>query len=105
MTDVLSLIVHHGYIVISLIVFGEAIGVPVPGALALIGGGAAVASGALHGPTAALLAVAAMLLADSMLYVLGGHMGWTLLGFLCRVSVDPETCILKAAESFYKRGR
>jgi membrane protein DedA with SNARE-associated domain len=26
-------------------------------------------------------------------------------GLLCRVSVDPETCILRSAESFYKRGR
>jgi rhodanese-related sulfurtransferase len=46
-----------------------------------------------------------MLSADSLLYVLGSHTGWTLLKFLCRVSVDPETCILRAAESFYKRGR
>jgi len=27
------------------------------------------------------------------------------LKFLCRISVDPETCVLRAAESFYKRGR
>jgi hypothetical protein len=46
-----------------------------------------------------------MLSADSFLYVLGRHMGWTLLRFLCRVSSDPETCVLRSAESFYKRGR
>jgi membrane protein DedA with SNARE-associated domain/rhodanese-related sulfurtransferase len=105
MIDLVSLIVHHGYLVIGLVVFSEAIGVPVPGAVALVAGGAAAASGALRGPTLAVLAVMAMLLADSFLYVLGGQMGWTFLGFLCRVSVDPETCILRAAESFYKRGR
>jgi hypothetical protein len=32
-------------------------------------------------------------------------MGWALLGFLCRVSINPETCILRSAESFYKRGK
>jgi hypothetical protein len=32
-------------------------------------------------------------------------MGWLLLGFLCRVSINPETCILRSAESFYKRGK
>ena len=53
MNDILSLIVHHGYVVISLIVFAEAIGVPVPGAVALVAGGAAVASGALYGPAVA----------------------------------------------------
>src|ERR1700741_2938579 len=105
MNDLLSLIVHHGYIIIFLIVFAEAIGVPLPGAVALVAGGAAAASGALYGPAVALLAVMAMLLADSLLYVLGSRTGWTILKFLCRISVDPETCVLRAAESFYKRGR
>ncbi|HMK24248.1 MAG TPA: rhodanese-like domain-containing protein, partial [Terriglobales bacterium] len=31
--------------------------------------------------------------------------GWGLLGFLCKVSANPETCILRSAESFYKRGK
>src|SRR6516165_6504686 len=105
MNDLLALIVHHGYIVIFLIVLAEALGIPVPAALALVTGGAAVASGALRAPAAALVAVTAMLVGDSLLYVLGSRMGWRLLGLLCRVSVDPETCILRSAESFYKRGR
>jgi membrane protein DedA with SNARE-associated domain len=105
MNDLLGLIVHYGYIIIFLIVLAEALGFPVPAALALVMGGAAVAAGVLHGPAAALVAVTAMLMGDSLLYVLGSRMGWRLLAFLCRVSVDPETCILHSAESFYKRGR
>jgi len=105
MRDLLALIVHHGYIFIFLIVLAEALGMPVPAALALLTGGAAVASGALRGPAALLIAIAAMLLGDSLLYVLGSRLGWRLLGFLCRLSVDPENCILRSAESFYKRGR
>ena len=105
MNDFSSLIVHYGYLVICLVVFAEAIGVPVPGAVALVAGGAAVAAGTLYGPAVALCAVAAMLSADSLLYVLGRHMGWTILKFLCQVAVDPEGCVLRSAESFYKRGR
>ena len=105
MSDPLSLIAHHGYIIIFLIVFLEAIGLPVPAALVLVAGGAATASGILRAPAALLLAVVGMLLGDSLLYVLGSHMGWGLLGFLCKVSANPETCILRSAESFYKRGR
>jgi membrane protein DedA with SNARE-associated domain/rhodanese-related sulfurtransferase len=105
MNDLFSLIAHHGYVIICLIVFAEGIGVPVPGAVALVAGGAMAASGALHGPAAVLFAVTAMLSADSLLYVLGVSTGWAILKFLCRVSVDPETCVLSAAESFYKRGR
>jgi membrane protein DedA with SNARE-associated domain/rhodanese-related sulfurtransferase len=105
MADLLSLIVRHGYAVIFLIVFAEAIGMPVPAALALVAGGAAAASGILRAPTVLLLAIAAMLLGDSLLYILGSFTGWALLGFLCKVSTNPETCILRSAESFYKRGR
>jgi len=105
MSDALSLIAHHGYTIIFLVVFLEAIGLPVPAALALVAGGAAAASGLLHVPAVLLLAVVGMLLGDSLLYVLGSQMGWSLLGFLCKVSANPETCILRSAESFYKRGR
>ena len=62
MKDLLGLIVHHGYIFIFLIVLAEALGIPVPAALALLTGGAAVASGALRGPAVLLIAVTAMLL-------------------------------------------
>jgi membrane protein DedA with SNARE-associated domain len=105
MFDVISLSIHHGYIVIALFVFWEAIGLPVPASLALVAGGAATASHLLRAPEALLCAVSAMLLGDSILYVLGSYTGWALLGFLCKVSVNPETCIMRSAESFYKRGR
>ena len=105
MSAFLSQMAQHGYAIIFLIVVLEAIGLPVPAALALLAGGAATASGVLHAPAALLLAVFGMLLGDSLLYVLGRHMGWSLLGYLCKVSANPETCILRAAESFYKRGR
>jgi membrane protein DedA with SNARE-associated domain len=105
MSDFLSLIAYHGYVLIFVIVLLEAIGLPVPAALALIAGGAASASGLLRAPAAAALAVVGMLLGDSLLYILGSRTGWSLLGFLCKVSANPETCILRSAESFYKRGR
>jgi membrane protein DedA with SNARE-associated domain len=105
MFDVISLILHHGYIVLATFVFSEAIGLPVPASLALVAGGAASASHALRAPEALAFALAAMLLGDSILYFLGDFAGWSLLGFLCKVSVNPETCIMRSAESFYKRGR
>jgi membrane protein DedA with SNARE-associated domain len=105
MSTFLSLMAQHGYSIIFLIVFLEAIGLPVPAAIALVAGGAATATGILYAPAALLIAVVGILLGDSLLYVLGRHLGWTLLGYLCKVSANPETCILRSAESFYKRGR
>ena len=87
------------------IVLAEALGMPVPAAMALVAGGAAAAAGVLSVYRLLLLAVLAMLLGDVLLFVAGRYMGWGLLGFLCKLSVNPETCILRSAESFYKRGK
>jgi len=72
---------------------------------ALVAAGAAVAAHALWGPYVLLAALVALLLGDTVQFWLGRYMGWYLLGFLCRVSINPETCILRSAESFYKRGK
>src|SRR5438270_11913022 len=100
MNELVSLIAHHGYLLISALLFAEAIGMPVPAALALVAAGAAAGSGTLRTPTVLGLCLLAMMTGDTMLFVLGRHMGWTLLGWLCRVSTNPESCILRSAESF-----
>ena len=105
MTDLVSLIARHGYALVAALVFAEAIGLPVPAALALVAAGAAVAGHVLRAPILLPLAMGAMLLGDSLLFLAGKMTGWTLLGFLCKVSANPETCILRSAESFYKRGK
>ena len=105
MKDIAALLEHHGYAVLALIVFLEAMGVPVPAALALIAAGAASAGRHLRPEMVLIAALSAMLLGDSVLFILGRQTGWTLLGFLCRVALNPESCILRSAESFYRRGR
>src|SRR5579862_322949 len=76
-----------------------------PAALALVGAGAAIASGLLRAPLVLCLAFAGLLIGDLSLFFLGRYTGWALLGALCRLSINPETCILRSAESFYKRGK
>ena len=105
MHDIIRLVAQHGYIAIVVAVLGEALGLPVPAALALVAGGAAVAARSLSGPAVLVLAIGAMFLGDSALYVIGLRTGWALLGFLCKISANPETCILRSAESFYRRGK
>jgi membrane protein DedA with SNARE-associated domain len=105
MHDLVSLISRHGYLAIFLIALAESIGLPMPAALAFVAGGAAVASHSLSAPGVFLVGIAAMACGDSLLFGFGRKSGWALLGFLCKLSVNPETCILRSAESFYKRGR
>src|SRR5690348_6190318 len=98
-------IAHHGYLVIFLAVFAEAIGFPLPAALVFVVAGAAAASHALHLPLVFATCLLALVTGDFLLYTLGRYTGWALLGVLCRMSGNPETCILRSAESFYKRGK
>jgi len=105
MTDIASMIARHGYGLVLVIVLAESIGLPVPAALGLVAAGAAARSHVLRVPLVLAAALAGTVLGDILLFWLGRYSGWALLGFLCRLSVSPETCILRSAESFYKRGK
>jgi membrane protein DedA with SNARE-associated domain/rhodanese-related sulfurtransferase len=100
-----NLLVHHGYSMLAAAVFLEAVGIPVPAALALLLAGGVAAHGVLQVPYALGVALLAILAGDTLMFLLGRYTGWWLLGLLCRVSLNPESCILRSADSFYRRGR
>ncbi len=103
--NLIMLMARHGYAWTFWFLLAEAMGLPFPAAVALVAAGAAVAAHALWGPYVLVAAITALILGDSAQFWLGRFMGWALLGFLCRVSINPETCILRSAESFYRRGK
>ena len=105
MNNLLASMALHGYGLTFGVLFGEAIGFPFPAAIALVAAGAAVASHSLWGPGVLLAAVIGLIIGDTGMFWLGRYTGWGLLGFLCRLSMNPETCMLRSAESFYKRGK
>jgi membrane protein DedA with SNARE-associated domain len=105
MNYLLFIMARQGYALTFGLLFAEALGLPFPAAIALVAAGAAVASHTLSGPGVLLASMVALLIGDSAQFWLGRYSGWALLGFLCRLSMNPETCILRSAESFYKRGK
>src|SRR5208282_3889506 len=105
MKELLAAMAHHGYMWTFAVLLMESLGLPLPSAIALVAGGAGVAAHTLSPPALLFTAVGALLLGDIAQFWLGRTAGWSLLGFLCRLSLNPETCVLRAAESFYKRGR
>jgi len=101
----MSGLAQHGYSILCAAVFLEAVGLPVPAALALLIAGAASAAGSLRASYALGGALLAMFAGDTLMFLLGRYTGWWLLGILCRISLNPESCILRSADSFYRRGR
>src|SRR6195256_6377192 len=101
----LSDFAQHGYAILFAVVFLEAVGLPVPASLALLIAGGAAATGTLQPLYALVGSVLAMLAGDTLMFLLGRYTGLWLLGILCRISLNPEACILRSADSFYRRGR
>jgi membrane protein DedA with SNARE-associated domain len=105
MHHLISIISHNGYFFLAVVCFAEAVGLPLPASLAILTAGAVSAYGDLHLYLVVLVGVLAMLVGDVLLYFAGRVSGWALLGFLCRLSANPESCILRSAEYFYRRGK
>jgi membrane protein DedA with SNARE-associated domain/rhodanese-related sulfurtransferase len=79
-------------------------GLPLPVSVVLLAAGAEAHHGSMSLPLVLLCAAASALLGDTLMYLGGRFTGWWLLAGLCRISMNPDTCIFGSARSFYKRG-
>jgi len=105
MDFILAELARHGYAILFVSVFLETVGFPVPAAIALLLAGAASAHGSLSVVATIGGAFGVILAGDTLMFLLGRYTGWWLLGLLCRFTLNPESCILRSADAFYKRGR
>ena len=102
--DLLAAAQHHGYITTVVLLFLSACGLPLPLSVVLLTAGAAAHGGNLRLAVLLPAAMSASLLGDTIMYTGGRLTGWWLLTGICRLSMNPETCIFGSARSFYKRG-
>jgi membrane protein DedA with SNARE-associated domain len=98
-------IAEHGYLILFAVAFLETFGLPIPAALALLVAGAACARGLLNPWWTVGGSIVCIASGDSLMFLMGRHTGWWLLSLLCRLSLNPESCILRSADAFYRRGR
>jgi membrane protein DedA with SNARE-associated domain/rhodanese-related sulfurtransferase len=105
MESLVTGIALHGYSILFFVVLAESLGLPLPAALGLLVAGGASARGTLDPVESLACAIGAMLIGDNLMFLMGRWTGWWLLSALCRVSLNPEACILRSADSFYRRGR
>lgn len=96
---------HHGYITTAVIMLLSACGLPLPLSVVLLTAGAAAHGGSLQIGWLIGCAGLAALCGDTLMYLGGRYTGWWLLAGICRISMNPETCIFGSARSFYKRGQ
>lgn len=93
----------YGYLLLFAWVLTEQLGVPLPAAPALIAAGALSAEREISFPLAMLVAVAAVLGADTIWFFIGRRHGQRVLRLLCKLSMEPTTCVRRTKESFGQR--
>jgi membrane protein DedA with SNARE-associated domain len=85
-------------------VLADQLGVPLPAIPALLGIGALAAAGKLHPGVALAVIVAACLLADLTWYSLGRRFGPRVLRMLCKISLEPDSCVRRTEDIFIRYG-
>ena len=95
----------YGYLVLFAWLLVEQLGMPVPSAPVLIAAGALSAQRQISFPLALAAGLAGSLVADSSWYFVGRRYGHHVLRILCKLSLEPGTCVRKTQDSFDKRRR
>ena len=93
----------YGYVLLFAWVLVEQLGLPLPAAPVLLAAGALAARGELRFWEAFGLAWLACLLADSTWFHVGRRHGHQMLRLLCKLSLEPTTCVRKTQDSFGQR--
>lgn len=105
MSAILHFLLRHGYPVLFAWVLLEQMGLPIPSAPLLLVAGALAGTGQLRlGATIAVVMFAA-LLSDSAWFLWGRWRGASVLRFVCRISLEPDTCVRRTKEAVARHGR
>src|SRR5436309_934746 len=104
MDDILNTVIHHGALVLFCVVFVEQMGLPLPAPPFLLAAGALVGRGGMNGVVALVVATLAAVLADSIWFCLGRVRGGRVLKLLCRISLEPDSCVRRTEDVFVRRG-
>jgi membrane protein DedA with SNARE-associated domain/rhodanese-related sulfurtransferase len=102
MSFLISMIQQYGVGFVFVNVLALQAGLPVPAYPALIVAGAYAAMGGRPLWQLVLVGIAAALVADTGWYLAGRRYGLRILGFLCKMSLSPDSCV-RQTESIFER--
>lgn len=104
MHRIIEFILLHGYVLLFSWSFLAQLGLPLPAAPLFLAAGALAGMGELHFPFIFGVAVLATLLSDVLWYEIGRYRGSKVLSFLCRISLDPDSCVQASKKMFSRHG-
>ena len=104
MDDVMQFLARYGGLVFFLVVFAKQAGLPIPAVPVLLAAWALAGAGQMNLALTVGLAVVACLLGDLIWYYLGRHRGRQVLKVLCRISLEPDSCVRRTEDFFIRHG-
>ncbi|HXI84120.1 MAG TPA: DedA family protein/thiosulfate sulfurtransferase GlpE [Verrucomicrobiae bacterium] len=104
MNEILDFMVRYGLLVLFVVVFIEQLGAPLPSPPFLLAAGGLAGVGKMNPLLALLMATLGSLLADTIWFYVGRHRGNRILKLLCRISLEPDSCVRRTEDVFVKHG-
>ena len=104
MSHIIPFLLSHAYSATFAAVFAELLGLPISSIPLLLAAGALAGSHRLSLAWLIALAVLACLIADAAWYQLGKLRGYAILRLLCRISLEPDSCVRRTQDRFARRG-
>lgn len=95
---------QYAELVLFAYVLADQLGVPVPAVPVLLAAGGMAGVDKLNFPLALGLAIVGSLLADLAWFVAGRRRGRPILGLLCRISLEPDSCVRRTETMFLRYG-
>ena len=104
MHELMEFLVANGYLVLFLWVLGEQAGLPIPSAPLLLAAGALIGLRKLDATAVVLLSTVAAVAADILWFRLGQRRGAKVLNLLCKISLEPDSCVRQTQTRISKNG-
>ncbi len=104
MNDSVEILIRYGYALLVATVFVEQLGVPIPAGPVLLAAGALAGSGRWSLGIVLVLATLTAAVADGIWYELGRRKGTRILELLCRISLEPDSCVRRTEDVFARHG-
>ena len=105
MNESLQYLIEYGYIILFIGVLVDQIGIPLPVLPLLLAAGALSKTGQLDLLAIILLAASGSFLSNIFWYEMGRYRGSAILGFICKISFEPATCIRRTEDTFLRHGK
>jgi membrane protein DedA with SNARE-associated domain/rhodanese-related sulfurtransferase len=104
MNQTLEFLVRHGTTVLFAAVFIEQMGLPLPATPWLVAAGALIGTGKMRWGLALAAAACGSVVADLIWFYLGRRYGNRVLNTICRISLEPDSCVRRTQDVFAKYG-